>query len=63
MRARSRLCVFYAWTLAHAGRLDDAESRLAEAERLPTAGNGAHRAMVGEIFAVRARIASMREDA
>jgi LuxR family transcriptional regulator, maltose regulon positive regulatory protein len=63
MRARSQLCVFYAWTLAHAGRLDDAESRLAEAERLPTAGNGAHRAMVGEIFAVRARIASMREDA
>jgi LuxR family transcriptional regulator, maltose regulon positive regulatory protein len=63
MRARPRLCVFHAWTLAHAGRLDDAESSLAEAEPLPAAGNGAHRAVVGEIFAVRARIASMREDA
>ena len=63
MRTRPRLCVFHAWTLAHAGRLDDAESSLAETEPLPAAGNGAHRAVVGEIFAVRARIASMREDA
>lgn len=63
MRARPRLCVIHAWAFTHAGRLNEAESRLAEAERLPAAGNEAHRAMGGEIFAVRARIASMREDA
>jgi LuxR family maltose regulon positive regulatory protein len=63
MRARPRLCVIHAWAFTHAGRLDEAESRLAEAERLPAAENEAHRAMGGEIFAVRARIASMREDA
>jgi LuxR family maltose regulon positive regulatory protein len=63
MRTRARLCVFHAWTLAHAGRLDEAESRLEEAERLPAAGNEANRAMGGEIFAVRARIASMWGDA
>jgi LuxR family maltose regulon positive regulatory protein len=56
--------------LTHAGELDAVEPRLRDAERALEQGKGSadgpsngERRMLGEIIAVRARVAAMREDA
>jgi LuxR family maltose regulon positive regulatory protein len=71
VRLRPQLCLLYAWALAHAGELEDAELRLQDTEAALKFGDGVavsalsdeERTMQGEIRIVRARMAAMREDA
>ena len=73
VRSRRRLCLLHAWALTHAGELDAVEPRLRDAERTLEHGEGSavraeglsdgERRMLGEIIAVRARVAAMQEDA
>jgi LuxR family maltose regulon positive regulatory protein len=68
---RPQLCLLYAWALAHAGGLEDAERRLRDAEAALEPASGAsvselsdeERTMLGEVCIVRARMAAMREEA
>ena len=71
VRGRPQLCLLYAWALAHAGELEDAERRLWDAEaaleldgEAPTSSHSdEERTMLGEMCIIRARMAAMREDA
>src|ERR671920_361667 len=68
---RPKLCLLYAWALAHSGALEEAEDRLRDTERAMKLDDGAstmglsdeERTMLGEICIIRARMAAMRENA
>ena len=64
VRARPRLRVVHAWTLAHAGQLDDVEPLLREAEkRLDELEQPDQaRQIAGYIAAIRAYVAGLRSD-
>src|SRR5215212_7088467 len=71
VRQRPKLCLLYAWALAHSGALEDAERRLRDTEEAMKLDDGAstmglsdeERTMLGEICIIRARMAAMRENA
>src|SRR5215210_6658780 len=71
VRQRPKLCLLYAWALAHSGALEEAERRLRDTEEAMNLDDGAstmglseeERTMLGEICIIRARMAAMREDA
>lgn len=69
VRSRPRLCLAHAWSRALTGQLAGAEARLADAEAAPGSVDEDGRMRVdergglrGEIAAVRARIAALRDD-
>ena len=69
--SRPKLCLLYAWALAHTGELEGAERRLRDTEAgLKLDGEASadglsdeERTMLGEVCIVRARMAAMRVDA
>jgi LuxR family transcriptional regulator, maltose regulon positive regulatory protein len=71
VRQRPKLCLLYAWALAHSGALEEAERRLRDTEEAMKLEDGAStmglsdekRTMLGEICIIRARLAAMRENA
>src|SRR5829696_6778466 len=71
VRQRPKLCLLYAWALAHSGALEDAEDRLRDTEVAMKLDDGAstmglsdeERTMLGEVCIIRARMAAMRENA
>src|SRR5215203_3615356 len=71
VRQRPKLCLLYAWALAHSGALEDAERRLRDTEEAMKLDDGAltmglsdeERTMLGEICIIRARMAAMQENA